>query len=173
MPSNVEIKANIPDVAVFKQKAAKLSGTEGTVLEQEDTFFKCNNGRLKLRIQKGIPSELIYYNRPDQQGPKLSDFNKAIISQPEDLKVVLSQSLGVRGTVKKTRYLYMVGQTRVHVDQVDGLGDFMELEVMLEDGQSAEEGQAIAQDLMQKLGVSDEDLLTCAYMDLLLNEKSG
>ncbi|KAK7477186.1 hypothetical protein BaRGS_00031571 [Batillaria attramentaria] len=173
MPTNVEIKARVTDIANLRKRAAQLSGTDGQTLEQEDTFFNCHNGRLKLRVEKGNPSELIFYSRPDQQGPKVSDFSKAGIDQPENLKVVLSQALGVRGMVKKTRYLYMVGQTRVHVDQVDGLGDFMELEVNLKEGQSAEEGQVIARDLMQKLGVKDEDLLTCAYMDLLLNEKSG
>ncbi|KAL8573098.1 hypothetical protein ACOMHN_027358 [Nucella lapillus] len=173
MPSNIEIKARINDFADLKTKVQKLSGSDGEILEQEDTFFKCPNGRLKLRILKDSPAELIYYDRPDQAGPKLSDFHKVQTEHPDDLKKVLSQSLAVRSVVKKKRFLYLVGQTRVHVDKVEGLGDFMELEVCLKDGQSAEEGQAIANDLMQKLGVKEEDLLTCAYMDLILKEKSG
>ncbi|MEW6405591.1 MAG: class IV adenylate cyclase, partial [Chloroflexota bacterium] len=72
-----------------------------------------------------------------------------------------------RGVVKKTRYLYMVGQTRVHLDDVEGLGQFLELEVVMRDGQPDAEGQAIAADLMKKLGVPESDLLEGAYMDLL------
>ena len=69
--------------------------------------------------------------------------------------------------VKKTRYLYLVGQTRVHLDDVEGLGQFMELEVVMGEGQSDAEGQAIAEDLMSRLGVERGDLLEGAYMDLL------
>ena len=79
-------------------------------------------------------------------------------------------ALGVRGVVRKKRYLYLAGQTRIHLDDVEGLGQFMELEVVLRDGQSDADGQSIAEDLMAKLGVRTEDLLEGAYMDLL--EKS-
>jgi predicted adenylyl cyclase CyaB len=112
-------------------------------------------------------SELIYYTRPDQEGPKRSDYHIAHMSDPENLKHVLELAYGVRGVVKKTRYLYLVGQTRVHLDDVEGLGQFMELEVMMEDGQSDGEGQKIAEDLMSALGVERVDLIDGAYMDLL------
>ncbi len=83
------------------------------------------------------------------------------------MKSALSVALGVRGVVRKTRTLYLVGQTRIHLDEVAGLGDFMELEVVLHPGQTDEEGQAIARDLMTRLGVEEKDLLEGAYMDLL------
>jgi predicted adenylyl cyclase CyaB len=88
---------------------------------------------------------------------------------------VLELAYGIRGIVKKTRYLYLVGQTRVHLDDVEDLGSFMELEVMLQEGQSEAEGQAIAEDLMERLGVARSDLLEGAYMDLLESsaESSG
>jgi adenylate cyclase class IV len=73
--------------------------------------------------------------------------------------------------VRKTRYLYLVGQTRVHLDDVDGLGQFMELEVVMRPGQPDSEGQAIASDLMAKLGVEQADLLEGAYMDLIESEQ--
>ena len=69
--------------------------------------------------------------------------------------------------MKKTRWLSIVGQTRVHCDTVEGLGDFAELEVVLEDNQSVEDGQLIADDLMEKLGIEKTKLIKCAYMDLL------
>ena len=76
----------------------------------------------------------------------------------------------MRGVVRKTRYLYLAGQTRIHLDDVEGLGQFMELEVVLRPDQTDAEGQAIAEDLMARLGIRKEDLLEGAYMDLL--EKS-
>jgi predicted adenylyl cyclase CyaB len=111
--------------------------------------------------------QLIYYERPDLDGPKRSDYHLANIVDPENLKTALSLALGVRGVVKKTRYFYTVGQTRIHLDEVEGLGHFMELEVILREGQSDAEGRAIAEELMDRLGVRKEALIEGAYMDLL------
>jgi predicted adenylyl cyclase CyaB len=80
---------------------------------------------------------------------------------------VLELAYGIRGVVRKTRYLYLVGKTRVHLDDVANLGQFMELEVVLEEGQSDSEGQKVAEDLMSALGVESADLIDGAYMDLL------
>jgi len=110
---------------------------------------------------------LIYYTRPDQEGPKRSDYHIARTSDPENLKRVLELAYGIRGIVKKTRYLYLVGQTRVHLDDVKGLGQFMELEVVMKDGQDDAEGETIADKLMSSLGVERSDLIEGAYMDLL------
>jgi predicted adenylyl cyclase CyaB len=111
--------------------------------------------------------QLIYYSRPDQAGPKRSDYHLYETTDPEGLKNVLALALGVRGVVRKTRYLYLVGQTRIHLDDVEGLGEFIELEVVLRQDQTDAEGQAIAADLMARLGVQQADLLEGAYMDLM------
>lgn len=75
---------------------------------------------------------MIYYDRPDTEGPKLSDYSKAAVSDPESLKTVLSMSLGIKGCpVIKKRLLFMYKQTRIHIDEVEGLGNFMELEVLI------------------------------------------
>lgn len=76
------------------------------------------------------------------------------------------------GGVSKTRQLFLVGQTRIHIDNVKDLGHFLELEVVLREGQAAAEGRSIAEELMVKLGVAQEDLITCAYMDLLLRKNN-
>ncbi|GCC17076.1 hypothetical protein chiPu_0020472 [Chiloscyllium punctatum] len=115
--------------------------------------------------------QLIFYQRADMDGPKLSDYSISSTTDPDGLTKVLSDALGVKGIVKKERWLYMVGQTRIHVDQVKGLGNFMELEVVLGEDQSLEEGEAIAQKLMDELGIKKEDLLTGAYMELILADK--
>ena len=167
MPRNVEIKAFVTCMSSLRSKAAELSKSDGVEIKQSDTFFTTNQGRLKLRHLIGTDAQLVYYDRSDKEGPKLSDYHIVTTDQPEELSKVLSKALGVRGEVKKTRWLYTVGQTRVHCDTVEGLGDFAELEVVLEDNQSVEDGQLIADDLMEKLGIEKTKLIKCAYMDLL------
>ena len=167
MASNIEIKARVDDFVALQARAESLSDQPVRVLSQEDTFFNTDKGRLKLRILAPNQGYLIYYERPDQDGPKRSDYYLSKTEEPETLKNVLALALGVRGVVRKTRHLYMVGQTRIHLDEVDGLGQFMELEVVMQAGQSEAEGQSIAEDLMRSLGVRKEALIEGAYMDLL------
>jgi len=167
MPSNIEIKARVRDFDKIRRRAEQLSDTPMEVIPQEDTFFKTPLGRLKLRVLSEDKGQLIYYIRPDQEGPKRSDYHISLTSDPENLKRVLELAYGIRGIVRKTRYLYLVDQTRLHLDDVEGLGQFMELEVVMRDGQSDAEGQLIAEGLMAALGVERSDLLEGAYMDLL------
>lgn len=167
MPSNIEIKARARDFDGIRSRAEALADIPVQVIAQEDTFFAVSQGRLKLRVRNPDPAQLIYYERPDQGGPKRSDYQIFETEDPERLKLTLGRALGVRGVVRKTRYLYLVGQTRVHVDDVEGLGQFMELEVVLRPDQPDADGQAIARELMSKLGVAESDLLEGAYMDLL------
>jgi predicted adenylyl cyclase CyaB len=167
LPSNIEIKARTRNFDEVRRRAEALSDTSGEVIPQEDTFFNTPRGRLKLRILSEDKGQLIYYTRPDQEGPKRSDYHIAGTSDPANLKHILELAYGIRGVVRKTRHLYLVGQTRVHLDDVEGLGQFMELEVVMQEGQSDAEGQAIAESLMASLGVERSDLLVGAYMDLL------
>lgn len=167
MPSNIEIKARVRDFDDIRRRADALCDTPVELISQEDTFFNVPKGRLKLRVLSANQGQLIYYTRPDQEGPKRSDYHIARTSEPEDLKRVLELAYGIRGVVRKKRYLYLVGQTRIHLDDVEGLGQFMELEVVMPDGQSQAEAEAIARDLMGRLGVETSDLIDGAYMDLL------
>jgi predicted adenylyl cyclase CyaB len=167
MPTNLEIKAHARDFNAIRSRAELLSDTSMQVIPQVDTFFATKKGRLKLRELGPGRAQLIYYERPDQNGPKRSDYHIFETSDPVNLKATLSLALGARGVVRKTRYLFLIGQTRIHLDDVEGLGHFMELEVVLNSNQSVEDGQAIAEDLMLKLGVDKADLLEGAYMDLI------
>src|SRR5512138_533643 len=121
MPANIEIKARVRDFDEIRRRAEQLSNTPGTVISQEDTFFNTPRGRLKLRVLSRDEGQLIYYIRPDQKGPKRSNYHIFLTSDPENLKQVLELAYGIRGIVKKTRYLYLVGQTRIHLDNVEGL----------------------------------------------------
>lgn len=170
MPINIEIKARVGDPMALRRRAERLSDSPGEVISQVDTFFHTNRGRLKLRELGPASAQLIFYSRPDLAGPKRSDYRIFTTDEPASLKEVLALALGVRGVVRKTRTLYLVGQTRIHLDEVEGLGHFLELEVVLQEGQEEAEGQAIAQDLMRRLGVGPEALLEGAYMDLIEKE---
>jgi len=167
MPSNIEIKARVRDFDKIRRRAEELCNTPVEVIPQEDTFFNAPHGRLKLRVLSQNQGQLIYYSRPDQEGPKRSDYHISLTSDPENLKRVLGLAYGIRGVVRKTRYLYLVDQTRVHLDDINGLGQFMDLEVVMREGQTDAEGKAIAEGLMTALGVERSDLLEGAYMDLL------
>ncbi|TRZ06471.1 hypothetical protein HGM15179_020637 [Zosterops borbonicus] len=112
--------------------------------------------------------QLIFYERPDSAGPKLSQFSITPTADPEGLQSVLSQSLGVLGTVTKERLLLLLGQTRVHLDRVQGLGDFLELEVVLRPEQSEQDGRRVALELLGEFGIGEQDLISGAYLDLLL-----
>ncbi|HUF00652.1 MAG TPA: class IV adenylate cyclase [Anaerolineales bacterium] len=167
MPSNLEIKAYARNFDEIRRRAEGMSDTPVDVIPQEDIFFHSSQGRLKLRILSENNGQLIYYTRPDQEGPKRSDYHIFQTCEPAHLKRVLELAHGIRGLVRKTRYLYLVGQTRVHLDDVDGLGQFIELEVVMREGQSDAEGQEIVEGLMASLGVERSDLREGAYMDLL------
>lgn len=167
MPANIEIKARLHEFNQFRTRAEKLSESPCQVIPQEDTFFNCPNGRLKLRQLSPHHAQLVYYHRPDLSGPKHSEYRIFETDDPDGLKSILAEAYGVRGVVSKVRYLYMMGQTRIHLDDVKELGHFMELEVVLKPGQSDAEGEAVARNLMQQLGIEEKDLIDAAYIDLL------
>lgn len=167
MPANIEIKARIHNPADFRARAEALSERNVETITQEDIFFPTHHGRLKLRILAPDLGQLIHYTRPDTAGPKRSEYWICETSRPEELKSVLSRAMGVRGIVRKTRHLFQVGQTRIHLDEVETLGTFAELEVVLRPGQDDMEGLAIAENLLAELGIHREDVTEGAYIDLI------
>ncbi|MCU0916181.1 MAG: class IV adenylate cyclase [Planctomycetes bacterium] len=168
MKRNVEIKAKVADLAAVRDRAEQLADSGPMVLRQEDTFFTCPRGRLKLRRFLDCElGELIYYERADDAGPKESHYVVHPTADAEGLRDVLSAALGVAGVVRKRRAVYLIGPTRVHLDEVEGLGAFVELEVVIQPGQDFAQGEAIARALMAKLGISADQLIDRAYVDLL------
>jgi predicted adenylyl cyclase CyaB len=164
---NIEIKARAHDFIHQRSLAEGLSDAPCATLIQEDTFFVTPQGRLKLREFPDAPTQLIYYNRVDSQGPKLSEYFITETHDGPGLKLVLEKTYGVRQIVKKVRALYMSGRTRLHFDDVEGLGEFIELEVVLADNDCLEEGQKEASELMSSLNIANDDLIGVAYADLL------
>lgn len=165
--TNIEIKAKVRDPARLRALAETVADTKAHVISQRDVFFHTAQGRLKLRILGAERGSLVYYERADTSGPRPSEYTIADTADPASLERILSAALGVRGEVCKVRTLYMVGRTRIHLDEVDGLGHFVELEAVLGPGQTATEGRAMVDDLMAKLEIEEWDLVNVAYIDLL------
>lgn len=160
------MKARVADLSEVEARA-RLVATEGPVdIAQDDTFFACSRGRLKVREFTDGRGELIHYLRDDESGPKISDYLISPISSPEVLRESLSRAFGVIGRVRKHRRLYLVDRTRIHLDAVDGLGHFVELEVVLSDGESLEAGTSVARSIMAILGIAQDQLVEGAYMDM-------
>jgi predicted adenylyl cyclase CyaB len=167
MPSNIEIKAILRDRAAAEATAARISDAGAEIIHQEDVFFRSQGARLKLRILGPGHGELIRYERTDAADARRSRYLIARTTDPQILLDILTQTLGTVGVVRKTRTLYRVGQTRIHIDQVEGLGDFLELEVVLQPEQSDTEGKAIAAALLAQFGIGPQQLVGEAYVDLL------
>jgi predicted adenylyl cyclase CyaB len=167
MARNVEIKARIGSVEAMTARVAALADRGPIEIDQDDTFFVCEQGRIKLRAFSANQGELIFYQRPNQAGPKESRFVVSPTSSPDSLREALVLAYGSAGRVRKHRTLYLVGRTRVHLDRVEDLGDFLELEVVLAEDESPDVGVKEARALMTALGLADGQLIDGAYVDLL------
>lgn len=169
MNRNVEIKMSLsPSQFQRTRELAQRFATEPPqTLNQRDVFYRTASGRLKLRHFSDGTAELIGYRRPDQPGCRTSEYVR--VAQPDfvSLHQAFAMTLGILGEVVKTREVWIVDQTRVHLDQVEGLGTFLELEVVLRDDQPVAEGQAIADRILRDLELADQPTIAGAYFDLL------
>lgn len=167
MARNIEIKARIAGIDPLVDALRPLAAEGPTEIFQDDTFFHCDNGRLKLRAFSATHGELIFYQRDNQHGPKESFYVRAPTHDPAALRQALTLAHGACGRVIKQRTLYLVGRTRVHLDRVQGLGDFLELEVVMDEAEPVSAGVDEAHRLMAALGVQPHQLVEDAYVDLL------
>ena len=165
MARNIEIKARIGSVEALLPRARALADGDAELIEQDDQFFTVPHGRLKLRRFADGSAELIHYHRANGTEARASDYVRVPVPDPDALALALLRANGNAGRVRKQRWLLLAGQTRIHLDRVEGLGDFMELEVVLRDGQADAEGQAIAEGLMLALGLAMAPRLSGSYLD--------
>ena len=136
--ANVESKTRATDLDALARVVARLGGRYDGRLDQVDTYFRVPHGRLKLReISHRAPdgrvstsSELIRYERPDVGGARVSRYERTEVDDAESCKTRLVADHGVRGCVRKRRELWLLDSTRVHLDRVEDLGDFVELETV-------------------------------------------
>jgi predicted adenylyl cyclase CyaB len=165
MNRNVELKAKVEALEPIEALLRPRCG-EPRLLVQRDTFFGCPAGRMKLR-EEGSAAELIFYSRSSAAGVRESRYWRAAVADAAAMTALLGAGYGVEGVVQKRRLLFLVGQTRVHLDEVEGLGAFVELEVVLRPEQSVAEGERVAGELMAELGIPASALVGPAYVELL------
>ena len=165
---NIEIKAKSLELDrirdILKSKNADFKGID----HQVDTYFKVNSGRLKLR-EGNIENHLIYYEREDKSGPKKSLVVLYKYNPDQNLKEILTRSLGVLAVVNKHREIYFIDNVKFHLDNVKGLGNFVEIEAIDEDGSiGSEKLHEQCKHYLKLLNISKEDLLENSYSDLIL-----
>lgn len=166
--ANLEIKARCKDLDAAQQRARELATAHVGVDEQTDTYFVTRSGRLKLRESSLSGGQLIPYRRPDQPGPKRSDYLVIPIERPTALKALLAEVLGVHRVVRKQREIFLVDNVRIHLDRVDGLGTFLELEAVFDGAPEVPPAERAKVDrLMDALGVAPDDLLETSYEALV------
>jgi len=167
---NIEIKAksNNQDVIrkILKSKNADFKGID----HQIDTYFKVNNGRLKLREGK-IENHLIYYQRENKEGPKQSDVTLFKSDPKSSLKEILTKALGILVVVDKKREIYFIDNIKFHIDVVEDLGTFVEIEAIDNDGTIGKDKLLEqCQFFLDLFKISQKDLISVSYSDLLLQK---
>jgi adenylate cyclase class 2 len=167
---NIEIKARCADASFIRNYLLGQQAIFKGVDEQTDTYFEVSNGRLKLR-QGTIENSLIFYKRANSAGPKLSEVQLLQVEKDSDkLKDILEHANGVKVVVKKKREIYFIENVKFHIDEVDGLGSFVEIEAIDLDGTlGLDTIKQQCEYYLQQFNIQPTDLLTHSYSDLLLN----
>ncbi len=166
MARNWEIKVRCPNLDPVRERAVALGARTCGTLEQVDTFYRASGARLKLRRLGSGQAELIGYRRSDCDDARPSEYFIARTDDPDALAQVLEYALGAVVVVRKRRELYLWRATRIHLDHVDRLGTFIELETVIT-GQSDDDATSELQELVRRLGLADLEPIACPYADLL------
>lgn len=178
MPRNVELKAVLPDPAAAAARARELAGEPHEILRQEDTYFRVPHGRLKLRRrwsvggdgedERELPSELIAYHRPDSTEAKASDY--AVLALPPGTKLaeVLALAAGVDAVVEKLRTVFLYRNVRIHLDEVRGLGSFLEFEAVLDERCDEAAAHALLAELEAWFDIRPEHRRAGSYREMVV-----
>lgn len=168
---NVELKAELRDVALAREICKSQGAQPMGIVEQTDTYYRVASGRLKRRDTQGKEPEFIFYERPNQATSKVSQFT--LFSESAAMERFGSQPLEVWLVVRKQRELWMLENTRIHLDQVDSLGSFLEFEFLVSSVQSVDAGRLELQRLRQVFAIVLGEIIDCSYSDLLEAHRSG
>ncbi len=167
---NVEIKAKCNDAFFIRNYLLAAGGDFKGIDEQTDTYFNVSNGRLKLR-EGNIENNLIYYERTNQAGPKSSHFQLVKIEDATGLKEALTKSNGIKVVVKKRREIYYIKNVKFHIDEVPGLGSFVEIEAgNVKVDLSQEQLKEQCDFYVNEFRIKEDDLIEMSYSDMLLAE---
>ncbi len=164
---NLEAKFKLPDLEQARGRAEAIGYRFKAALAQCDTFFRVGAGKLKLREEESGAC-LIYYGREDREHLKLSTYEIVAIADPEKFRTMMTQALGTIATVRKTRNLMMRDSVRLHLDRVEGLGEYGEIEAVLAENEEAERSRSVVDELLGALGISPANLIEESYFEMLL-----
>lgn len=170
MPVNIEIKARCRDAEKVRQQLSTLGAEHQGTDHQVDTYFRVDNGRLKLR-EGNIENNLIHYDRQNTAGPKRSDVTLYPSSKDPGLKKILSAIHGVLAVVDKERDIYFIENVKFHVDVVKGLGSFVEIEAIGKN-EDAAKLEAQCKDYIRQLEIPEENLVSVSYSDMILEQNT-
>lgn len=161
---NVELKAQLPDRAGAEACCTRIGAIYQGDIHQVDTYFRVPEGRLKLREKEPGGDELIFYRRADIAEAKASEYH--ISPATSELKTLFSEAFGVVAVVDKVRGLWLWENVRIHLDRVEGIGDFIEFEAVLDDEHDDADGHRKIQGLRQTFQIASTALIQRSYLDL-------
>jgi adenylate cyclase class 2 len=164
--TNIEIKARYDNAERAEENLNAIGAGPAGTFHQRDTYFRVDEGRLKLRELGPDDGHLIFYRREDLAGPKRSDYEIAKTEDPQAMRKMLSHIMGIWVEVEKTRQVWLWENVRIHLDDVKGLGQFVELEAVTEE-QGIEESHRRVETLMRALEITTEQLVEGSYGDML------
>ena len=165
---NIEIKAKCENAQFLHDKLQELKADYKGNDEQKDIYFNCEKGRLKLR-SGNIENSLIFYSRNNQKGPKESNIALSKLHLGDDVEQVLNSAYGVKVEVNKKRYIYFIDNVRFHIDEVAGLGIFIEIEAVSKRGVTKKELLSQCEYYIDQLKIKRANLIDYSYSDLILN----
>jgi homotetrameric cytidine deaminase len=165
---NVEVKALDPEPERSLAICRELGAEDRGVLVQRDTYFRAPSGRLKLREERDAGATLVQYDRPDAAAARVSRYRLVAVEDADGLREALDAALGTLVIVEKQRRLLLWKGVRIHLDQVDGLGDFVELEGVAEPGSDLSAERRRVDALAEALGIVPERIVAESYSDRLL-----
>jgi predicted adenylyl cyclase CyaB len=165
---NIELKARLDNWDRAREIAQQIATAYPGVERQVDTYFNCPQGRLKLREIEGRMAQLIWYSRADQSNPKPSDYYLAPVADPKKIKAILSSAFGVKAVVDKRREIFLAENVRIHLDEVAGLGRFIEFEAVLGPDADEASGYAALKGLKEQFSIPDSALLSGSYGEMFL-----
>jgi predicted adenylyl cyclase CyaB len=165
---NIEIKAKVTNLGSLRQVVTTLNCHYVGLDQQTDTYFCTNSGRMKIRESSLSGTYLILYFREDIEGPKSSKYQLIPINDVSEVKTLLTKMLGIQVVVKKNREIFLYDNIRIHLDEVEDLGTFMELEAVMDKEYNDKNKEEIkVQHLLNTLGIKPEDLLSHSYRELV------
>ena len=168
---NIEIKARYDDLNKARLIARELNARFAGLDHQADTYFKTKKGRLKLRESKLSGGQLVAYLRPNEAGPKKSEYELIPVKNVAATKELLTRMLGRDVVVAKKRSIYLLDNVRIHLDEVDGLGNFFEFEAVYSDSAQERRERTKVRDLIHRFGIRSSSLITGSYRELIKTRK--